>query len=76
MRELSTEICAYIFKEWIAPWKGSIRSLATELDIDEKTLRQIKEYRIKSYKPSLYSIEKICRAKEISLEKFFRLIGR
>ncbi len=36
MLDLSTDICNYINKEWIAQWEGSIRSFAEEHGVDEK----------------------------------------
>lgn len=76
MRELSVEICDYINKEWITHWEGSIRSFAQEHDIDEKTVRQIVNFRKVPFKISLYTLEKMCKAREISLGYFFELIGR
>jgi hypothetical protein len=76
MKALSVVICEYINKEWIDPWKGSMRAFATEHDIDEKTVRKIIDFRKSSYSINLYTLEKMCNAKEISLEEFFRLIKR
>lgn len=76
MRELSSEICAFINTEWIARWEGSMRAFAAEHDIDEKTVRQIANFRKMPFKISLYTLEKMCKAKNLSLEVFFRLIER
>lgn len=76
MSELSIKICAYINREWIGKWDGSIRSFAIEHDIDEKTVRQIINIGKTPYKISLYTLEKICTARDITLEEFFGLIGR
>lgn len=76
MRELSAEICDYINKEWITPWNGSARSFAEEHDIDEKTVRQITNFKKTPYKIGLYTLEKMCNSKGLTLENFFKLIGR
>ena len=76
MRDLAAEICSYILKEWIASWKGSMRSFADEHDIDEKTVRQIVNSKTTPYKISLYTLEKICEARRITLESFFKQLKR
>jgi hypothetical protein len=76
MKALSVVICEYINKEWIDHWKESIRAFATEHDIDEKTVRKIIDFKKTPYSISLYTLEKMCNAKEITLEEFFRLIKR
>lgn len=76
MRDLYFEICEYINREWILKRKGSKRSFAEDLDVDEKTIRQISKFKDEPYKISLYTLEKMCTAKGLSLEKFFRLLGR
>ena len=76
MKALNVVICEYINKEWIDPWKGSIRAFATEHDIDEKTVRSIIDFKKTPYSINLYTLEKICNAKEITLEEFFRRIKR
>jgi hypothetical protein len=76
MQALSVAICNYINKEWIDPWKGSIRAFATEHDIDEKTARKIIDFKKKPYSISLYTLEKMCSARDITLEIFFKSIKK
>lgn len=76
MRDLSVDICDYINKEWIAHWKGSTRSFADDHDVDEKTVRQIIDIKKTPYKIGLYTLEKLCNSRGITLEKFFSLIRR
>ncbi len=76
MRELSVEICDYINREWIAHWEGSTRSFADEHDVEEKTVRQIIDIRQTPYKIGLYTLERMCKSRGITLEHFFSLIKR
>lgn len=76
MRELSTEICDYINREWISTWEGSVRSFAEEHDIDEKTVRQIANFKTTPFKISLYTLEKMCKARKVSLQSFFKSLDR
>lgn len=76
MQALSVVICEYIKKKWIAPWEGSIRAFATEHDIDEKTVRKIIDSDKTPYSISLYTLEKMCTARGITLQYFFTLIKR
>ena len=76
MKALNVVICEYINKEWIDPWKGSIRAFAIHHDIDEKTVRSIIDFKETPYSINLYTLEKMCNAEEITLEEFFRLIKR
>ncbi|MCH5688932.1 hypothetical protein LWM68_34570 [Niabella sp. W65] len=76
MHDLNTDICNYINKEWIAHWEGSIRSFAEEHDVDEKTIRQIADSKNTPYRISLYTLHKMCVARHLTLEDFFRLIKR
>lgn len=46
---------------------------ATENNIDEKTVRRIRED--DSYQISLITIQKICEAKELLLHEFFKKVG-
>lgn len=76
MLDLSADICNYINKEWIGRWEGSMRSFADEHDVDEKTIRQIIDFKKTSYKISLYTLDKMCTARDLTLEEFFRQIKR
>jgi hypothetical protein len=53
-----------------------MRSFADEHDVDEKTIRQIIDFKNTSYKISLYTLHKMCNARDLTLEEFFRLIKR
>lgn len=76
MLSLDELICRHIQQEWIEPWSGSLRSFATEHDIDEKIVRKILNYKKTPYQISLSTLEKICRARNLTLELFFKHIGR
>ncbi|GAB3430475.1 hypothetical protein GCM10027516_38410 [Niabella aquatica] len=76
MHNLNADICNYINKEWIARWEGSVRSFANEHDVDEKTIRQIIDFKNTPYKIGLYTLHKICTARDLTLEEFFREIKR
>jgi hypothetical protein len=76
MQSINSVICEYVNREWIGPWSGSIRSFATEHDIDEKTVRKIVDYKTTPYSITLHTLEKMCIARKITLEKFFSLIKR
>lgn len=52
------------------------RAFATDHDIDEKTVRRIKEWQTRQYKITIYTLEKICTARKISVEEFFKLIKK
>jgi len=76
MKDLYDIICDFISKEWIGPSEASARSFANNHDIDEKTVRRIKDWKNSSYKITLYTLEKICSSRNITLQEFFRLIKR
>jgi hypothetical protein len=68
-------ICSYIAKEWIG--NQSNRSFANEHNIDESTVRKIKELKegtIEDYKIPVSTLLKICEAREIKLSEFFKMI--
>ena len=76
MEDLYSIINDYICKEWIGPSEESSRSFATNHDIDEKTVRRIKDWKTSPYNITLYTLEKICTARDLTLEDFFGLIKR
>jgi hypothetical protein len=76
MQDLYDVICSFITREWIGPSEESMRSFATNHDIDEKTVRRIKNWKAAPYKITLYTLEKICTARDLTLEEFFREIKR
>ncbi len=69
-------ICDFITKEWIGPSEESMRAFATNHDIDEKTVRRIKNWKQAPYKITIYTLEKICTARDLTLEEFFGLIKK
>ncbi|QEC67926.1 transcriptional regulator [Panacibacter ginsenosidivorans] len=76
MQDIKDAICEYIKQRWIDPWEGSTRSFATAHDVDEKIIRKIANYKESSYSISVSSLEKMCTAREITLELFFKAIQR
>lgn len=76
VRNLYDVICEYISREWIGSKEESVRSFATSHDIDEKTARRIKEWKKTPYRITLYTLEKICLSRELTLEEFFKMIKR
>lgn len=76
VRNLYDVICEYISREWIGSKDESVRAFATSHDIDEKTARRIKDWKITPYKITLYTLEKICLSRDITLDEFFKAIKR
>jgi hypothetical protein len=76
VRDVYDTICDYISREWIGSKDESIRSFATDHDIDEKTARRIKGWKTSPYRITLYTLEKICLSRKITLEEFFKVIRR
>lgn len=71
VHDLYDIICEYISREWIGVSDDSLRSFATNHDIDEKSARRIKDWKTKPYRITLYTLEKICASRDIKLEDFF-----
>lgn len=76
MQDLYDIINDFITREWIGPSEESARAFATNHDIDEKTVRRIKGWKEASYQITIYTLEKICTARDLTLEEFFKLIKR
>lgn len=76
VRDIYNVICEFINREWIGTSEDSMRSFATSHDIDEKTVRRIKEWKTLPYSITLKTLEKICSSRNISLEEFFKIIKR
>lgn len=70
MSDLNRKICDYITTEWIG--KNPKTEFALNHNIDEKTARRISND--KEYAITLYTLNKICEAKNIKLSEFFKLI--
>ncbi len=71
--DLERKICEYISSEWIGDTQAKTQ-FALNHNIDEKTVRRI--YSDKTYKISLYTLNKICEARGLKLSEFFMKIGR
>jgi DNA-binding Xre family transcriptional regulator len=76
MQDLYDAICKYITEEWIGTSSDSARKFATNHDIDEKTVRRIKEWKKLSYRIALSTLERICASRNLTLHDFFRLLKR
>lgn len=76
VRSIYDAICEYISREWIGSREDSIRAFAMDHDIDEKTVRRIRAWKTAPFKITIYTLEKICVARDITLEQFFKLIKR
>jgi hypothetical protein len=76
VRDLYDVICDYISREWIGSKEESIRAFATSHDIDEKTVRRIRDWKTLPYRITIYTLEKICLSRDITLEEFFKKIKR
>ncbi len=69
---VNKKVCNYIAKQWIAVSKSN-RSFALDHNIDEKTVRKI--LKDEGYIIPLETLSRICEAREIKLEDFFREVG-
>ena len=75
MKDIDVEICEYIIENWIDE-NISTREFASSHDIDESTARKIKNIHKKHYSIPVATLNKMCVAREITLEKFFAKIKR
>jgi len=73
MSDLNRKICDFIGKEWIGEIQPKTE-FALNHNIDEKTARRI--YSDKDYTISLYTLNKICEARNVKLSDFFKLIDK
>ena len=51
------------------------RAFAIANDVDEKTVRRIKEIKEADYSISLDTLQRICSAQGVKLSEFFKMIG-
>jgi DNA-binding Xre family transcriptional regulator len=72
MKKANRKIVEYIRDKWVMPLNNN-SLFATEHNIDEKTVRRIKED--ESYQISLVTIMRICEAKNLKLHEFFKKVG-
>jgi DNA-binding Xre family transcriptional regulator len=73
MEKVNEKICLYILKNWLKDMPN--RAFAIAHDIDEKTVRRIKNIKKEDYSISIETLKKICTAQGIKLSDFFKLIG-
>lgn len=71
MSQLNRTICDYISKEWIGEDQPKTE-FALNHNIDEKTARRI--YNDKDYTITLFTLNKICEARNLKLSEFFKLV--
>jgi DNA-binding Xre family transcriptional regulator len=69
MVDRNLKIVEFLYNKWIGKVKNN-SAFANEHNIDEKTVRLIKEK--KNYRTSIDTIINICEAKNINLSQFFR----
>jgi len=72
MKSTNRIIVDYIKYEWVSKAKSQ-SSFAVEHNLDEKTVRSIKND--PNYNISFETINKICEAKNLKLSEFFKLAG-
>ncbi|PWA09897.1 helix-turn-helix domain-containing protein [Flavobacterium laiguense] len=72
MEDIDDIICDYIYTNWVKPHKSQ-RSFGLDHNIDESTVRKIKE---KNYNIPVKTLHKICEARNIKLSEFFKLIDK
>ncbi|MEG1199713.1 MAG: helix-turn-helix domain-containing protein [Algoriella sp.] len=72
MKSTNRIIVDYIKDEWVSKAKSQ-SSFAVEHNLDEKTVRSIKND--PNYNISFETINKICEAKNLKLSEFFKLTG-
>jgi len=72
MKIANRKIVEFIRDKWVIPLNNNSQ-FATENNIDEKTVRRIKED--ENYQISLVTIMRICEAKNIKLSEFFKMVG-
>ena len=77
MANVNKLICKYIYKNWIEKSKSQ-RSFAIEHNIEESVVRKIKKVALadEDYNIPVITLQKLCEAKDITLEDFFKLIGK
>ncbi|WP_299123345.1 helix-turn-helix domain-containing protein [uncultured Tenacibaculum sp.] len=69
--DINKKVCNFIAKEWVSESKSN-RNFALDHNIDEKTVRKLLQS--DGYRIPLKTLSKICEAREVSLEDFFKQI--
>lgn len=72
MIEANKKIVQYIRDEWVIPLNNNSK-FAVDHNIDEKTVRRIRDD--ENYQISLVTIMRICDGKNITLARFFEMVG-
>ncbi|MEG1667209.1 hypothetical protein [Chryseobacterium sp.] len=72
MKIANRKVVEFIRDNWVITMNNNSQ-FATENNIDEKTVRRIRED--DTYQISLITIMRICEAKNIKLSKFFEMVG-
>lgn len=72
MNQANRKIVEFIRDKWVIPLNNN-NLFAKEHFIDEKTVRRIRED--DEYQVSLITIMRICEAKNLKLNEFFKMIG-
>ena len=73
MEKLIEKICLYIDKNWIKDMSN--RAFAIANDIDEITVRRIKEIREEKYSISIKLLKKSARGKGLNYLTFLKWLG-
>ncbi|TLX26581.1 transcriptional regulator [Chryseobacterium indologenes] len=78
-QEVIIAICKYVYTNWILKAKSQ-RDFASKCDIEESTVRRIKNIALGTskieYNMSIKTIFKICRKNEFTLEELFQNIKK
>lgn len=72
MTEANRKIVEFIRDEWVIPMNNNSK-FAVDHDIDEKTVRRIKDDQ--NYQIALLTIMRICHARNLTLASFFKMVG-
>lgn len=75
MNDIDVDICEYIIEHWMDE-NISTRKFASSHDIEESTARKIKNIHKTHYSIPIATLNKMCSAREITLEEFFAKIKR
>jgi len=78
-KDINISICKYIYHNWISTAKSQ-RQFATDHEIEESTVRKIKNIALGTskadYNMTINTLHKICQSRKTSLENFFRLVNK
>ncbi|WP_294232658.1 transcriptional regulator [uncultured Chryseobacterium sp.] len=76
-KDINIAICKYIYNNWISTAKSQ-RQFATDHEIEESTVRKIKNIALGTsktdYNMTINTLHKICQSRKTSLENFFKLV--